>query len=201
MNFRIAKKALLTIILFSLLSTSPFGKEQRHGLSRKKFEQSLMEKTGNHRITFISKLPFDNTGKVIMSPCAHCDKISLPIRWIPVVPLALLFESHPCYKQKICINKRGERFKGLSCCEKLMPDYCNRRFDPINYIPEINLYAAKIKPTANHSHPHLPVEHRGHIARTYLAMMRKYHLKFPYDVKRQYERWDRDYPPEAWEKQ
>lgn len=185
------KKRLLLILLFSL-TVPEVASSVRY--SRKSFEQILMATTTDNRRTFLSDLPFNEQGKVNLQACPACPNIQVPIRWIPIVPIALLFADAPCYREKNCVNQRGERTKGLLCCEKIMPDYEQRRFDPDNYVPEIALYAAHIKTHCKAKN--LGPEHHqcGFIARRYLMMHKRYRIPLSEDALQRYHQWDRAYP-------
>lgn len=196
------------LILLSLLMRDPIKAAQSsEPLSRKKFEQLLLNLYSDNRLTFLSQLPFDSNGSVSIASSNHCPTAQLPIRWVAIVPLIQFFKTDPCYQEKVCFNQAGESFKGLRCCEKIHPHYYQIRFDPDNYVPEIAPYATQLKSLLAKSltrgkHPQeLPPQLRGFVARTYLKLHYRYQIGLSPDDIAHFQQWDRDYPAMASEKQ
>lgn len=182
---------------------------------------SLYQVYQNHRLTFFCEQPFSSKGEVLIRSCDTCAPTWSTIQWIPIVPFPVLAQDLPCYREKICINRHGQRFKGLRCCET-DPLYQKMRADLYNFVPEIASLKQQRKhytfaeittkafTTSKGCHFYVdkkmkivePAPHlRGMIARTYLYMQETYH--FPLDLKERnrFLTWSQQYPPTAWEEE
>lgn len=146
-------------------------------------------------LTFFSAQMFDQQGKISLKPNKKCPTTTVSVRWIPIVPLATCLQNEICYQQKICVNERGVRYKGLACCQERLAHYAKLKHDHYNYIPEITLYASRIKTCLASPEP----EYRGFIARTYLYLYDTYFVALSLETRQQYLRWHHEYPPEEWE--
>jgi len=174
-----------------------------------------------HRLTFFCEQPFSSKGEVLIRSCDTCSPTRATIQWIPIVPFPVLAQHLPCYREKICVNRQGQRFKGLRCCET-HPIYQKMRADLYNFVPEITALKQQrkhytfgeitTKPFASPKACHFYVDKkmkmvepapylRGMIARTYLHMQETYH--FPLDPKERnrFLTWAQQYPPTAWEEE
>ncbi len=159
----------------------------------------------DHQITFFCEQKFSSQNK---------------IQWIPIIPLKQLAQNRLCYREKICINRKGVRFKGLRCCQEVDPLFQKMKNDLHNWVPETNsvkqqrrnagfgLVKEPIVPIPG-CHFYLDSKRkrlepsplvRGMIARTYLYMKDSYHLSLPPEDLALFMAWHQQYPVTAWER-
>lgn len=210
-------KKILIIGLFCwlLLSNQAVG---FHQLSPKQFKANLLHIYSEHLSTFFCEHPFESTGFTLIRYCRSCPKQSTHIQWMMIMSSNQLAKELSCYQEKLCTNKRGERYKGIKCCQKISEKYQQLEQDLHNWVPELHaLVRARqqfpfgIIPV--HDSPNRcqlyfdrklkmvepPPAVRGFIARTYLYMSDKYHLSLSSEEYRLYLQWHKQYPPTAWE--
>lgn len=172
-----------------------------------------------HRLTLLCEQAFDETGKLVPSRCKTCPSTPLYITWMPIVPLATLASSLPCYRQKQCFNKKGKTFGGLRCCQKIDPYFIQMSNDLRNYVPEDPFltklrknyrFEATTPSTSATSGCHFYVDSqrksvspspsaRGLVARTYLYYHERYQLPLTEDEKKMFMQWHQTYPLSEWE--
>ena len=175
----------------------------------------------NHRYTFFCQQPFSPQNEVAVQQCTHCPVTRTAIEWMPLVPHWQLAQHLICYQEKICINAKGQRFKGLRCCKMRDLQFQNMQNDLHNLVPELRFLKQQrahypfglIDGIANQTsvchffiNKSLKVIEpspmvRGMIARTYLYMRDTYHVPLTPDELSLYRSWHRQYPVSSWEKE
>ncbi len=176
-------------------------------------EKALLQIYNTHRQTFFCEESFSTKG--------HTHKEQTKIKWMSLVSSKEYAKNLLCYQEKICINKNGETFKGLRCCDQQDPVYQRMKKDLHNLVPELPLLK---KQRGNH-HFGLCLESgeiikgcqikldkknktiepsealRGMIARTYLYMAQTYPFTLDEKEKALYLAWHQAYPPTPWERE
>lgn len=158
----------------------------------KDLKSQLLSLHQEHRYTFLYEQAFNERGEMKTKHCANCPSVKTTIQWLPIVSHQQLAKHLTCYKEKICINKKGVAFKGLRCCLTQDPYFKLATVDLYNYVPELGLLKKELK-----APPPLPA--RGMIARTYLYMRKTYFLPLTDEEVVRYQAWDKQYPPTPWE--
>ena len=173
-----------------------------------------------HPYTFFCQHPFDSDFKVMARNCDTCPAQPRSIKWMKVVPSQRLARHKTCYEYKICINRKGQPFRGLTCCRQKDPHFVAMEQDLHNLVPEdprlvlLNkgyqlveesvgpigfICNARVDHKAKTFHP--PEQSRGAIARTYLYMQDTYQLALTHEERELFMKWHMQYPPSTWEKE
>lgn len=205
-------------LIFSFFFTLPAYAKKINKISIK---NELLKIHQDHRFTFFCQQPFSIQGKATFKACEKCPIIFMSIQWMPIVPYTRLANEMLCYKEKICIDASGKRFKGLRCCRQTNPFYQKMEADLFNYVPEMpalkNLRGNLSFATVSHNEKQTaecdlyidkkekiiepPAITRGLIARTYLYMRDTYRLHLSEDEINQYLQWHHSYPISDWERE
>jgi deoxyribonuclease-1 len=187
----------------------------------KEQKSHLMNIYEAHRYSFFCDQPFFSNGEVSIQNCKHCPSIKSLITWMPIVSQRELAKTKMCFQEKVCVNRKGLRFKGVRCCQEIDENFQRMNKDLYNYVPELNIF---IKQRGNYhfglipqnEHPakgcHFYVDKknkivepapqlRGIIARTYLYMRDTYQLALTSDELRLYQAWHQQYPVTDWERE
>lgn len=184
-------------------------------------KKQLLDIYQTHRKTFFCDEAFSEKGEVLYYGCPRCPPIKMNIQWMAIVPIEQLAKNLNCYHQKICLDKTGQPFKGLRCCE-ISNDYFKRmKGDLHNLVPELpNISRQRLHKrfgaiAVNEIHDkgcHYYIDHknklidpspqvRGMIARTYLYMRTRYPLLLSPDEFSLYLQWHQKYPVTQWERE
>lgn len=177
-----------------------------------------------HRETFYCSCAYDKHGYINYSSCdfkPKNDRKDRYITWEHVVPVSWFGRDLPCWKGEGCVSKNGKILKGRNCCRKKDKKFRQMEADLYNLVPEINelnrvrrnyRFVSDIKyPTQAFTGCEMvvddinervvaPLHTRGKIARTYLYMSKKYGIVLSDEDRKQFEEWDKQYVPDAWEK-
>lgn len=147
------------------------------------------------------------------------------IDWVLLVSKKSIASNRPCYEQKICINRNGERYRGILCCKNIDPLYNIMVHDLHNRLPMVHHIAKNMhtyrfdtitdpnesdiiyypncafkfhtKQKVLEPHPQL----KGEIARIFLYMKDTYHLTFQDSQVELFKKWHREHPASQWEQQ
>lgn len=190
---------------------------KKTSLSSKKALLSIYQ---NHRYTFFCNQPFAADGKLSYQACKECPRVITSVQWMPIVPLKRMVEHKSCYQEKICLDSKGDRFKGLRCCQKIDPLYQKMSTDLHNFVPEHPLLK-RLKGNLNYGMASVeknnvdgcylyidkqkkivePANHiKGMIARIYFYMRDTYGLHLSLEETEQYLQWHHAYPASVFEK-
>jgi deoxyribonuclease-1 len=209
---------MLLRLLFYLLLFVPI--QISNASVNKEQKSQLMGIYQSHRYTFFCDQSFDGNGDSLIQNCKNCPLIKNRIIWMAIIPEWELAKDKMCYREKLCVNNSGVRFKGVRCCLEIDENFKRMSSDLYNYVPELNLlkkqrshyqfglisdndsnqlchfYIDKKNKLVEPS-PHL----RGMIARTYLYMRDTYQLALAGDELRLYQAWHQQYPVTEWERE
>lgn len=173
-----------------------------------------------HRYTFFCDHPIDHNFTLMVRDCDTCPPQSRPIKWMKVVPTQRMARHKTCYEQKICMNRKGEPFRGITCCRQKDSHFNAMEKDLHNLAPEdprlarlnngYRLVEDRVGPISficdvrvDHKTKtfHPPAHSRGPIARTYLYMQDTYRLSLSVEERELFLKWHFQYPPSEWEKE
>ncbi len=189
--------------------------------SSHKLKQDLALLYQDHRSTFFCEQPFTAKNNIIFQSCKECPLINTQVDWMPLVPYSALAGHLLCYREKLCVNQQGQRFKGLRCCQKINETYRLMSRDLHNFVPELKIlkqYRRQYSFGLIADHPssqqgcHFYIDKkskiieiaphlRGKVARTYLYMKDTYHMPLNQEQFALYYDWHQQYPADAWEKE
>ena len=141
------------------------------------------------------------------------------IEWEHVVPAHAFGNTRECWREEICTDNNGKKFKGRKCCEKIDPVFNKMEGDLHNLRPAIG----ELNADRNNFHFGIingePREYgacdfevldktveprpeiRGEIARTYFYMEKQYNVKISDKQRKLFTVWDKQFPPTDWEKE
>lgn len=139
------------------------------------------------------------------------------IEWEHVVPAWAFGHIRKCWREELCINSKGNRYKGRKCCEKIDNVFKAMEADMYNLYPavgELNAdrnnfrygiidgeereYGAcdfEVKDKV--AEPKEDI--RGDIARTYFYMEKTYNVPISDKQRKLFEVWDRQDKIDEWE--
>ena len=148
-----------------------------------------------HPVTFLNETPFNEKGIAQTRLCDQCPIESRIIQFIPVIPVQAYLSHKMCYTEKLCIDKKGNRFKGIRCCYQKEPGLKAFEQDLHHLVPDFPIFSKLIHGPLQKT----PERLKGEISRMFLYLSLKYHFVLPLQNRIEYERWNRQYPPQAWE--
>lgn len=208
---------ILIVFFLSLMLNIAHGKVE-HPYTIAKRQGLVIYQTNPY--TFYCHIPFDGRGKIQVSDGSYLTNHSSRIQWEHLVPVRRFARDMICWQQAICINKKGHPFKGRTCCHSNSAQFQEMEADLHNLVPvlpKINQMRSyfEFQEHVTGSQPlpqcalqvdqknHLvapPPETRGFIARAYLYMHKTYHVPLTKTELHQYHLWDRENPPNEWER-
>lgn len=197
--------------------------------SEKSVTQALLLIYRSDRISLFCRQPFDEDGILSAGQPEKLDdslirKDKNKIIWAQVVAPKILAANRPCYLHSVCMNKKGQRFKGLNCCKQndnlyniMTRDLHNRipvtakvagvmkqyQFDRIANALEETIHSPACGITLYPKQKIMtPADFmKGRIARAYLYMQDTYGLSLPQSQRELFEKWHLGYPPSMQERQ
>lgn len=218
-------ECLMAVLKFFIVSLfilySSIGTTKTSPSKKTQLPVQLMQIYHSHYVTFFCQQSFSAPGEINVKGCPKCPALPQPIQWMPLVPRQQFAADLNCYKMKSCFNKKGEYFKGLSCCQKQDSTYQQMNSDLHNLVPE-SRYLAQLRaryklgyvketfkkksscelyldPKNKIMEP--PVAVRGMIARAYLYMKETYRIPLSREEYDLYLKWHQEYPVTAWERE
>lgn len=177
-----------------------------------------------HPYTFYCGCKFDSHLIVDFKECEYVPqnlKRAKRVEWEHLVPAAWLGRQRACWREPLCESKRGKKFKGRNCCEKIDPSFNKAYTDLYNLVPAIGEVNATRKDYRfgvlhnNKENQYLegcsmivnprnrvvePSDQvKGMIARAHLYMADTYDFHLSMKQRKMYIKWNESYPPSAWE--
>ena len=140
------------------------------------------------------------------------------VEWEHMVPAGNIGKQRKCWQEKICV-KSGKPYKGRKCCEKIDPIFKMEEGELYNLWPSVGLVNQ-----ARSNYRYSPLESKngffwcdfevdkvlrkiepadrakGIVARATLFMSYKYEITISDDQQKLFEAWDKQFPPDEWEK-
>lgn len=102
----------------------------------------------DNKNTFYSQCSFDDKMLINTENCAYLSKQNpkkSKVGWMHLVPVVWFEKQLPCWREYLCEDKRGKKFKGLACCELLDKDFSKMMTDLHNIVPEIQNLKREIR--------------------------------------------------------
>ncbi|WP_227657588.1 endonuclease [Candidatus Magnetaquicoccus inordinatus] len=178
----------------------------------------------DHRETFYCACRYDKQHRIDPTGCGYVARKNVQrgerLEWEHIVPAHAFGGGRICWREEVC-QKEGKSFKGRKCCEEQDPLFNAMEGDLHNLVPavgELNAdrgnrpfglvagkggeYGAcdfKIDFHTDIVQPRAAV--RGDIARTYFYFEKFYHLPISETQRKLFERWDKEDPVDAWERE
>lgn len=140
------------------------------------------------------------------------------IEWEHVVPAWAFGNTRQCWREPICENSKGKKYKGRKCCEKIDPVFRVMQADMYNLQPAVG----ELNGDRSNYHfgiiPGEPREYgacdfevsgklaepkediRGDIARTYFYMEHTYGVRISDKQRKLFDVWDKQDPVSGWER-
>lgn len=223
---------ILFIILFLLFLSIPVIAEEVYPHSNESFPNAkkLMKKVYfDNQYSFYCGCKYDYTqikGKektvVDAASCGYKPKKNTErgkyIEWEHVVPAWAFGNTRQCWREPICENSKGKKFKGRKCCEKIDKKFRIMQADMYNLQPAVG------ELNADRSNYHFGIiqgeareyeacdfevegklaepkeDIRGDIARTYFYMEHTYGVRISDKQRKLFEVWNKHDPVSDWEK-
>lgn len=175
-----------------------------------------------HRETVYCGCRFDKHLKVDTQSCGYFPQNvqrGERVEWEHIVPVSWFGHQRLCWREKTCVNKKGQKTKGRQCCEKVDPEFRKMYTDLHNLIPvigEVNAARRNYRfveaqiDHANYNGCKIAIDNdrrsvsprestKGLIARAHLYMSENYNFKLSAQQHKLFSHWDQRYPPSEWE--
>lgn len=178
-----------------------------------------------HKRTFYCDCKFTQSRKVYLGTCdvkaRKSERRSKQLEAEHVFPAYHMGQHRACWRQKLCENSKGEKFKGRKCCEKkdkvfrvahndlhnlypaageLNGDRSNYKFGMISGEKrEYGKCDFEVDKEAKRAEP--PENVRGNIARTYFYMSSTYNIPLSKQQRQLFKAWDKSDPVDDWERE
>jgi len=173
-------------------------------------------------VTLYCQCRFDTKKKVDLSSCnmsqAEPIKRAHRIEWEHMMPAENFGRHFPCWREKLCTDKRGRAYRGRKCCEKISPEFRKAEAELFNLWPAVGVINQM---RSNYRYSPLEGSHntygcnfisdkklrkaepadisKGVVARANLFMSDKYQINLSKSQRKIYEAWHQQFPPNAWE--
>ena len=218
------KKALKVILNFILLLTFSTTPSYSLTTSFSHAKQIAKKIYSIHRVTFYCGCKYNGRNQVNWASCGYSprrnQRRASRVEWEHIVPAWAFGHTRQCWREKLCTDAKGRKFKGRSCCRKIDPAFRAMEADLHNLVPAVgeingdrNNYSfgmlgnyvseygrCDFVVDRNLRTVQPPEYTRGFIARTYFYMHDKYGLPISSQKMNLFKAWDKQYPPDTWEK-
>ena len=219
----LSKSILPLLLLILLLPIKTYAESPPHNISS--FSQAkkiAAEIYADQPESFYCGCQFDGKS-VDASGCGYQPRKNAKrgsrIEWEHVVPAHAFGHTRECWREAICTNSAGERYKGRKCCNKIDPIFRAMEADLHNLVPavgELNGDRSNFSFSMIEGEPRAygecdfevdfkrrvvepRPEVRGDIARIYFYMRESYALPISSKQQKLFEVWDRQDPISEWE--
>lgn len=185
------------------------------------FEEVL----AGHRETLYCACRFDDAKRADLASCGYVaasnPERAARVEVEHVVPASWLGQGRPCWRERLCTDRSGRRFKGRECCARIDPGFRAAYNDLHNLWPvigEVNEQRRhyrfdelpgeprafgqcdfEVDHQAHRAEPRPAV--RGDIARIHLYMEAVHGVRLSAALRARLMTWDREDPPDAWERE
>ena len=177
-------------------------------------------------VTIYCGCRYDNHLNVEHQSCGYdpkdCKRAN-KVEWGHLILASWLGRQRPCWRESLCENKKGKKYKGRKCCEKIDAEYRKMYTDLHNLVPVIgevnqarndyrfgefypenreqkyNFHGCKIIINSQYRVIEPRDEVKGLIARAHLYMADTYSFKLSKNQERMFVQWNRSFPPSDWE--
>lgn len=148
---------------------------------------------------------------------AQKNKRAHRVEWEHIVAAEHFGQQFECWRKPLC-SKNGKSYKGRACCERIEPRFKEMEAELYNLWPEVGLinqarsnyrfgfvptvsnqYGCAIKIDKKNRRVEPSDAAKGIVARAYLFMEHRYHLKLSDSQKRIFIVWHKQFPPSQWE--
>lgn len=180
-----------------------------------------------HRETFYCGCAYDRYGVINFGSCSYTPKNKRKdkmIGWEHVVPVSWYGKKLGCWKEDICVNKKGKSYHGRNCCRKTDSRFRKMEADLHNLVPiirdvnfargnyhfaEFHLEEKRDKFYFNQCNVIIDERYRlieprdevkGMVARINLYMADKYGIDLGKKQRKLFTDWNSRYAPTKWEK-
>ena len=213
--------SVIFLILGLLLIELTYAEPPKDFSEAKKIARYLFR---DHPVTLYCGCAYDESGTINWQSCGYQPKKHLQrarrIEWEHIVPAHRFGKHLACWKG-VCDAQGQNCCRGRACCQKYDEHFRRMESELNNLYPaigEINALRTNYEfenldqaPILAFGRCLIKVDHRarkmeppstvkGLIARAYLYMSQQYQMPLSQTEQAQYERWDKEHPPEAWEK-
>jgi deoxyribonuclease-1 len=178
-----------------------------------------------HQQTFYCGCRFTQTKKVYLGTCGveprKNPERAKRLEAEHVFPAYHFGQHRQCWREKICTNSKGEKYKGRSCCEKIDPVFRAAHNDLHNLFPsagEINgdrsnyrwgmipgeerrYGTCNIEVDSSIRRAEPPDAVKGDIARTYFYMSDTYGINLSNQQRKLFSAWNKEDPTDQWERE
>lgn len=219
----VKRKLYFTFWLFLCITQALFAQNGQNFQEAKKVAKGLWHE---HRETFYCGCAYDKHGIVDFKSCSYAPtdlRKDKTISWEHVVPVSWYGKKLACWNKPLCVSKRGKKYKGRKCCQKISPLFRQMESDLHNLVPAIHEVNARRE---NYRFAQfdldIPEKHyfngcpiiideryrlveppdsvKGMVARISLYMADKYGIDLGERQHRLLTDWNHRYPVSFWEK-
>ncbi len=210
-------KILLIILFFSSCSgfSSPYSFKEAKKIARSLFNE-------HHRITLYCHCQYNQLQEINLDSCnmrtAASYKRAHRIEWEHMMPAEHFGRHFHCWHEPLC-QKKGKSYNGRKCCEKVDAGFRGAEAELYNLWPSVGIinqarsnyqYSLldtkngylgcdiEINATLHKIQP--PDRAKGIVARANLFMAEHYHIQLSSAQKQLFDTWNKQFPPDAWEK-
>ncbi|WP_298624547.1 endonuclease [uncultured Legionella sp.] len=139
------------------------------------------------------------------------------LEWEHIVAAEHFGQQFECWRKPLC-SKNGKPYKGRACCQKIEPRFKEMEAELYNLWPEVGVinqarsnyrfgmvssseqqFGCNIKIDKKNRRVEPSDTAKGIVARAYLFMEQRYHLKLSDSQKRIFIVWHQQFPPSEWE--
>lgn len=175
--------------------------------------------------TFYCGCKFTQTRRVYLGTCDVKPRVNTTrakqLEAEHIFPAYHFGQFRACWREKLCTNRKGERYGGRKCCNDIDPVFRTAHNDLHNLVPsvgEINgdrsnyrwgmiaeekrdYGSCDIEIDKANRRAEPPESVRGNIARTYFYMSDTYDIRLSKQQRQLFTAWDKLDPPDSWEKE
>jgi len=215
-------KKNLCFFLFILLPLYCFAEPPTSFYQAKKVALNLF--SPNHPFTLYCNCTFTKDKRVNLTSCnmesAKNHKRANRIEFEHMMPAENFGKHFNCWREKLCVDKKGKWYRGRRCCKKINPTFKKAEAELYNLWPAVGVinqlrsnyrfslfkkqaltYGCNITISKEFRKVEPDDRVKGIVARANLFMSVMYHINLSKQQKKLFELWNKQYPPTDWEKQ
>jgi deoxyribonuclease-1 len=215
------KKQIGVICLFMLLSPLVSAQAPQTFAEAKREAKEIF---AAHPLTLYCQCVFNAKHEIDLASCQmqEAEKVSKRAKRVEydhMMPAEQFGHQFPCWREPLCDN-HNKPYKGRKCCTKIDPQFRQAEAELYNLWPAVGLvnqarsnyrygmvnstagfYGCKLQIDKKERKAEPSDTIKGLVARANLFMSAFYRVKLSPSQRKLLEAWDKQFPPDAWEKE
>jgi deoxyribonuclease I len=129
--------SFLMLVLQLAFSPSSYAEHAKNFTEAKKMARTIW---AEEPYTLYCGCKFDKQSAIDFKSCGYVPgdmRRAKRVEWEHIVPASWLGRQRPCWREPLCTTKKGKKYKGRKCCEKIDSVFRKAHADLYNLAPAI----------------------------------------------------------------